>query len=121
MEKLRIRSRNIPKTDSEKDIRKKYSDVVDIAAIGHYTEFGFMSPKIKNICGKSKKIFGRAVTVRIPSQESKALHVAVSMAQEGDVIVVDRCGVQIMRVLVRWWHYAPDAKKACRNSSRPDQ
>lgn len=92
MEKLRIRSRNIPKTGSEKDIRKKYSDVVDIAAIGHYTEFGFMSPKIKNICGKSKKIFGRAVTVRIPSQESKALHVAVSMAQEGDVIVVDRCG-----------------------------
>ena len=60
--------------------------------MGHYTEFGFMSPKIKYICGKKKKISGRAVTVRIPSQESKALHVAVSMAQEGDIIVIDRCG-----------------------------
>ena len=64
----------------------------DIAAMGHYTEFGFMNPDIKFMCGRETKVFGNALTVRIPSEESKALHLAVCMAQEGDIIVIDRCG-----------------------------
>ncbi len=64
----------------------------DIAAIGHYTEFGFMDPDIKLMCGKDVKVCGNALTVRIPAEESKSLHLAVSMAQEGDIIVIDRCG-----------------------------
>ena len=64
----------------------------DIAAIGHYTEFGFMDPDIKFMCGRNARVAGNALTVRIPAEESKALHLAVSMAQEGDIIVIDRCG-----------------------------
>lgn len=64
----------------------------DIAAIGHYTEFGFVNPEIKFMCGRSARVFGNALTVRIPAEESKSLHLAVSMAQEGDIVVIDRCG-----------------------------
>lgn len=88
MDKLRIRKR-APLDISR--IRERL-ETVDIAAIGHYTEFGFMAPRIHCMNPNVKKFFGPAVTVRIPSQESKALHVAVSMAREGDVIVIDRCG-----------------------------
>ncbi len=54
----------------------------DIAAIGHYTEFGFMDPDIKFMCGRNARVAGNALTVRIPAEESKALHLAVSMAQK---------------------------------------
>ncbi|MCB6993844.1 RraA family protein [bacterium 210820-DFI.6.37] len=88
MDKIRINPR---KDINVKAIREKLQ-AADIAAIGHYTEFGFMDPRIRCVFPDTEKIFGPAVTVRIPSQESKALHIAVSMAQEGDVIVIDRCG-----------------------------
>jgi len=64
----------------------------DIATIGHYSEFGFMDKRIMCLNPNTGKVFGRAITVHIPAQESKALHIAVSMAMEGDVIVIDRCG-----------------------------
>ena len=64
----------------------------DIAAIGHYTEFGFLDPAIRCMNPQTQKVYGPALTVRIPAQESKALHLAVSMARPGDVIVIDRCG-----------------------------
>lgn len=64
----------------------------DIAAMGHYTEFGFMDPEVKFMCGRDAKVVGNALTVRIPAEESKSLHLAVSMVQEGDVVVIDRCG-----------------------------
>jgi regulator of RNase E activity RraA len=65
--------------------------LADIAAIGHHTEFGYVDPGIHLMNPRTGKILGPAVTVKIPSNESKALHLAVSMAEEGDVIVVDRC------------------------------
>ncbi len=71
---------------------EKKIEKVDVAAIGHYTEFGFMNKQIKAMKPNTGKIYGRAVTVRIPSQESKAVHIAVSMAGEGDVLVIDRSG-----------------------------
>lgn len=64
----------------------------DIAAIGHYTEFGFMDPRIRAMNPNTKKVYGSAVTVRIPAQDSKAVHIAVSMAEKGDVLVIDRTG-----------------------------
>lgn len=88
MDKIRINPR---KDINIEPIREKLQ-AADIAAIGHYTEFGFMNPRIRCMFSSTENIFGPAVTVRIPSQESKALHLAVSMAQEGDVIVIDRCG-----------------------------
>ena len=51
-----------------------------------------MDPDIKFMCGRNARVAGNALTVRIPAEESKALHLAVSMAQEGDIIVIDRCG-----------------------------
>jgi regulator of RNase E activity RraA len=62
----------------------------DIATIGHYTEFGFMDPGIRSMNPRTEKFFGSAVTVRIPPQDSKAVHMAVSMANAGDVLVIDR-------------------------------
>ncbi len=88
MDRLRIKSRKNPDIEQ---LKEKLENT-DIATIGHYTEFGFMHPRIKKITPGKAKFFGPALTVRIPAQESKALHVAVSMAQEGDVIVIDRCG-----------------------------
>jgi regulator of RNase E activity RraA len=64
----------------------------DLAQIGHYTEYGFMDTGIRFMNPESGKAIGRALTVRIPAQESKALHLAVSMAREDDIIVIDRCG-----------------------------
>lgn len=88
MNRLRIKPRK------EVDMRayREKMEQVDIATIGHYTEFGFMDPQIHKVVKGTNRFFGPAITVRVPAQESKAVHVAVSMAQEGDVLVVDRCG-----------------------------
>ena len=88
MEKIRILPR---KEFAIKSIEEKLQKV-DIAAIGHYTEFGFMDPRLHAMNPNMTKIYGSALTVRIPSQDSKALHLAISMAEEGDVVVIDRCG-----------------------------
>lgn len=87
MSRIRIE----PICRSEKEMPKLIEEA-DIATLGHYTEFGFMDPEIKCMTPANSDFCGRAVTVRIPAQESKALHVAVSMAEEGDVLVIDRCG-----------------------------
>lgn len=88
MDKIRIRPRKRLNIEylAEKLAR------VDIAAIGHYTEFGFMDPRIHAMNPDTAKLYGSAVTVRVPPQDSKAVHLAVSMAEEGDVIVIDRSG-----------------------------
>ena len=88
MAKLRINQRKPVNTGRY----KAKLEQVSIAAIGHYSEFGFMHPRIRCMNPNTGNVFGPAVTVRIPAQESKALHVAVSMAHEGDVLVIDRCG-----------------------------
>ncbi|HZK02327.1 MAG TPA: RraA family protein [Anaerovoracaceae bacterium] len=88
MDKIRIKPRKVFVTEHLKNKIAK----ADIAAIGHYTEFGFMDPRIRTMTANAKKIYGTAVTVRIPAQDSKAVHLAVSMAEEGDVLVIDRTG-----------------------------
>lgn len=88
MDKLRIR----PRKEVDMEAYREKLERVDLAAIGHYTEFGFMDPKIHKVIKGANRFFGPAVTVRVPAQESKAVHLAVSMAREGDVLVIDRCG-----------------------------
>lgn len=88
MTRLLIRKRQETAVDKFKE---KLIDA-DIASIGHYTEFGFMNPRIQCINYTGEKVIGPAFTVRIPPQESKALHLAISMAEPGDIIVIDRCG-----------------------------
>jgi 4-hydroxy-4-methyl-2-oxoglutarate aldolase len=62
---------------------------VDPATIGHYTEFGFLHPRIRPMVN-GKKIVGNAVTVRIPPQDSEAVYLALDTAKPGDVLVIDR-------------------------------
>jgi regulator of RNase E activity RraA len=63
----------------------------DIPAIGHHLEFGFVDPGIRLLSPRNAKIAGIALTVRIPANESKAMHLAASMVCPGEIIVVDRC------------------------------
>ena len=62
---------------------------VEPATIGHYTEFGFMHPRIHCLV-KPVKIAGNAVTVRIPPQDSEAVYQALDTVKEGDILVIDR-------------------------------
>lgn len=86
MESIKVNDRIEMHYDKLKDKLEK----ADIATIGHHTEFGFMSPGIQSMNPRAGKIFGQAFTVRTPAQDSKAVHLAVSLAKEGDVIVIDR-------------------------------
>ena len=88
MMKIRI----APRKEAPVSALREKLQKADIATIGHYTEFGFMNPRIRYMCGQQDRVYGNAVTVRIPAEESKALHLAVSLAQEGDILVIDRCG-----------------------------
>ena len=63
MTKLRINKRKSIDINRFKDKLEQ----VSIAAIGHYSEFGFMNPRIRCMNPNTGKIFGPAVTVRIPA------------------------------------------------------
>jgi 4-hydroxy-4-methyl-2-oxoglutarate aldolase len=66
-----------------------YSQVCT-STIGHMTDFGF----IKDLSPISRPIrfLGNAVTVKLPYMDSTALHLALSIVEQGDVIVVDMSG-----------------------------
>src|SRR5690606_24619008 len=64
---------------------------VDVATFGHFLEDGFIDPEIRQLTG-SAKIIGRAVTVKIAPGDSTLAHYAVSLLEEGDVLVVDTSG-----------------------------
>lgn len=65
--------------------------MVEPATIGHHLHFGFMEPRIKSVL-QDVKVVGQAFTVKTTSYDSTMVHKAVSMAEEGDVIVIDRSG-----------------------------
>jgi 4-hydroxy-4-methyl-2-oxoglutarate aldolase len=64
---------------------------VEPATIGHYVNSGFMNPAIKSMLD-DVKVTGLAFTVKTAGKDSVMVHKAVSMAEEGDVIVIDRSG-----------------------------
>lgn len=64
---------------------------VEPATIGHYLHFGFMDPNISPLFA-NVKVVGQAFTVKTTAYDSVMVHKAVSLAEEGDVLVIDRSG-----------------------------
>lgn len=64
---------------------------VEPATVGHFRHHGFMAPAIRPLL-KGLKVVGPAVTVRTPGADSTVVHKVMEIAQQGDVVVIDRCG-----------------------------
>nr|WP_232372599.1 RraA family protein [Acuticoccus mangrovi] len=64
---------------------------IETATLGHFLEQGFMAQVIQGVI-PGARVFGPALTVRLPGSDGTALVHALSIAEPGQVIVVDRCG-----------------------------
>lgn len=64
---------------------------VETATIGHFLEDGFMAPAIQGVV-PGARAFGPALTVRLPGSDGTALVHALSIAEPGQFLVIDRCG-----------------------------
>ncbi|XWN33408.1 MAG: RraA family protein [Devosia sp.] len=64
---------------------------IETATLGHFLAHGFMSPDIQGVL-PGTRVFGPALTVRLPGDDGTALIHALSVAKPGDFLVVDRCG-----------------------------
>ncbi|WP_353474297.1 RraA family protein [Salipiger sp. H15] len=64
---------------------------VETATLGRVLREGFMAPSIQSLF-PGHRIFGPALTVRLPGPDGSALIEALSVAVPGEVIVIDRCG-----------------------------
>lgn len=64
---------------------------IEPATIGQYLHYGFMNPRIHSMF-QDVKIVGTAFTVRTNTNDSAMVHKAVSLAEEGDVIIIERMG-----------------------------
>lgn len=64
---------------------------VQTTTLGSFLFEGFMVPSIQSII-PATRIWGPALTVRLPGTDGSALVEALSVAASGDVIVIDRCG-----------------------------
>ncbi|RWR27941.1 RraA family protein [Sinirhodobacter populi] len=64
---------------------------IETATLGHFLTEGFMAPSIQALI-PGQRIWGPALTVRMPGTDGAALVEALSVAEPGDVIVIDRCG-----------------------------
>lgn len=73
-----------------KELIERYRKV-QLATLGHLIEFGFCDPSIQALW-KPVKLVGPAFTVRTSALDSAIVHVAIDMAEPGDVLVIDRTG-----------------------------
>jgi len=64
---------------------------IETATLGHFLDEGFMTPAMQGIVPDAR-VFGPALTVRLPGSDGTALVHALSSARPGEIIVVDRCG-----------------------------
>ncbi len=64
---------------------------IETATLGHFLSEGFMVPSIQGLAPE-RRVFGPALTVRMPGDDGAALVEALSIAEPGQVIVIDRCG-----------------------------
>jgi 4-hydroxy-4-methyl-2-oxoglutarate aldolase len=62
---------------------------VETATIGHFRSDGFMVPQVQCLID-GVRIAGRAHTVSLPGDDGSALSRAVSEAQPGDILVIER-------------------------------
>lgn len=86
---LKILSR-VGNTQLTEELKRRFEQV-DPATIGHFLHYGFMEPRIKSVL-KNVKVVGPAFTVKTAANDSTMVHRAVSLAEEGDVLVIDRSG-----------------------------
>lgn len=82
----------LPRVEGEfsDDLVKRLGNI-DPAEIGHYLHFGFMDPRIKSTL-ENVKVVGQAFTVKTTANDSVMVHKAASLAEQGDVLVIDRAG-----------------------------
>ncbi|MBY6005252.1 RraA family protein [Salipiger bermudensis] len=64
---------------------------IETATLGHFLETGFMAPSIQGLTLEAR-VYGPALTVRMAGDDGGPLVEALSGAEAGQVIVVDRCG-----------------------------
>ncbi|MGG0716197.1 RraA family protein [Robertmurraya massiliosenegalensis] len=82
----------LPRIEKELTVEMKNRLLrIDPATIGHWLQFGFMHSRIKAML-QNIKFVGSAFTVKTTSVDSVMVHKAISLAQEGDVLVIDRNG-----------------------------
>ena len=72
------------------DLLQRYKKI-EPATIGHLLDFGFCDPKIRPLWTPCR-VVGPAFTVRTSALDSTIVHVAIDMAEPGDVLVIDRSG-----------------------------
>lgn len=78
-------TREIPELDLElvQELEK-----VDFPTFGHFLESGFVNPEIRRVAG-TKRIIGRAVTVRTTDADSTLVHMVTNWLQPTDILVID--------------------------------
>lgn len=64
---------------------------IETATLGHFLDTGFMAPSVQAL-QPGPRILGPALTVRLHGDDGAALVDALSQAERGQVIVIDRCG-----------------------------
>lgn len=72
-------------------VMKERLSQVEPATIGHYLHYGFMESQVKSML-QDVNVVGTAFTVRTSVNDSTMVHKAVSLAKEGDILVIDRTG-----------------------------
>lgn len=85
--KINEKQKNTRLTD---DLLERFREV-EPATIGHHLHYGFMDPSVKSMLD-DVKVVGTAFTVKTTTNDSTMVHKAVSLAEEGDVLVIDRTG-----------------------------
>lgn len=83
---------------------------VEPATIGHHLHYGFMEPRVKSML-QDVNIVGTAFTVKTSVNDSTMVHKAVSLAEEGDILVIDRTGDQKHACVGEVVAYAANARK----------
>ena len=64
---------------------------IEPATLGHMLETGFVDPAIRPLFPPGV-VAGPAFTVRTAPQDSTIVHLAIDLAQPGDVLLIDRSG-----------------------------
>lgn len=64
---------------------------IKMATTGNFLVEGFVSPSIQAILPE-RRVFGSAMTWRLPGDDGAALVDVLSIAKPGQVIVINRCG-----------------------------
>jgi 4-hydroxy-4-methyl-2-oxoglutarate aldolase len=64
---------------------------IEPATLGHVLFFGFMDPALRPVF-RRVNVVGPALTARAAGPDGTAVHYALDLIQEGDVLVIDRGG-----------------------------